>query len=192
MFVKCFSIRQDIWSVTNPPDMPTGKVLLPRVCKTCQLPSWTPSWIYQILSDTSIKIIASLGCYKDDVCNSRISKISILHANPCSLPVSEKIYLYFCNKLPFGRPFCLLSYFIFFILLEAKCLQLDSNFIAYNLRKKMGLRHFSIYDNVFTYNWPPSWTPSWLYRNAQWCQSGITRIFHGQCMHYQNQQRKKV
>ena len=113
MFVKCFSIRQDIWSVTNPPDMPTGKVPLPRVCETCQLPYWTPSWIYQILSDTSIKIIASLGCYKDDVCNSRISNISILHANPCSLPVSEKIYLYFCNKLPIGRPFCLLSYFIF-------------------------------------------------------------------------------
>ena len=39
----------------------------------------------------------------------------------------------FCNKLPFWRPFCLQSYF-FFILLEAKCHQLDSNFIAYNLR----------------------------------------------------------
>ena len=37
VFVKCFSIRQDIWSVTDPPDMPTGKVPLPQVCKTCQL-----------------------------------------------------------------------------------------------------------------------------------------------------------
>ena len=73
----------------------------------------------------------------------------------------------FCNQLIFWRPFCLHSYFIFFILLEAKCLQLDSNFIAYNLRKKMGLRHFSISYIVFTYNWPPSWTPSWIYRNAQ-------------------------
>ena len=79
VFVKCFSIRQDIWSVRNPPDMPTGKVPLQQVCKTCQLSSWSPSWIYQILSDTSV---ASLGCYKDDVCNSGISKISILHANP--------------------------------------------------------------------------------------------------------------
>ena len=43
VFVKSFSIRQEIWYVTNPPDMPTGKVPLPRVCKTCQLPSWTPS-----------------------------------------------------------------------------------------------------------------------------------------------------
>ena len=24
VFVKCFSIKQDIWSITNPPDMPTG------------------------------------------------------------------------------------------------------------------------------------------------------------------------
>ena len=87
VFVKCFSIKQDIWSVTNPPVMSTGKVPLPHVCKTCQLPSWTPSWIYQILSDVSV---ASLGCYKDDVCNSRISEIIILHANPWSLPVSGK------------------------------------------------------------------------------------------------------
>ena len=40
VFVKCFSIRQEIWYVTNPPDMPTGKVQLPRVCKTDQLPAW--------------------------------------------------------------------------------------------------------------------------------------------------------
>ena len=24
--------------------------------------------------------------------------------------------------------------------------------------------------------WWPSWTPSWIYQNAQWCQSGISRI----------------
>ena len=34
VFVKCFCIRQDIRYVTNPPDMPTGKVRLQRVCKT--------------------------------------------------------------------------------------------------------------------------------------------------------------
>ena len=89
-----------------------------------------------------------------------------------------------CNKLPFWQPFCLNYYFIFIFLLWAKCLQLDSNVIANNLRKKMGLRHFSIPHNFFTNNWPPSWTPSWIYRNAQWCQSGITRIFQGQYMHY--------
>ena len=43
VFVKCFSIRQEIWYVANPPEMPTGKVRLPRVCKTYQLPAWTPS-----------------------------------------------------------------------------------------------------------------------------------------------------
>ena len=78
-FVKCFSIRQEILYFTNPPDMPTGKVRLPQVCKTYQLPAWTPSWIYQILSVASA---ASLGCYKDEVCNSRISKINILHSIP--------------------------------------------------------------------------------------------------------------
>ena len=89
----CFSIRQDIWYVTNSPDMPTGKAPLPWVCKTCQLPSWAPSLIY--IKFPSDKSVASLGCYKDDVCNSIISKISILHANPWSLPVSGKIFLYF-------------------------------------------------------------------------------------------------
>ena len=34
VFVKCVCIRQDIWYVTNPPDIPTGKVRPPRVCKT--------------------------------------------------------------------------------------------------------------------------------------------------------------
>ena len=43
VFVKCCSIRQDIWSVTNPSDMPTGRVPLPQVSKTCWLPSCTPS-----------------------------------------------------------------------------------------------------------------------------------------------------
>ena len=42
----------------------------------------------------------------------------------------------FGNKLLSWRPSCLHSYFIF-IWLQARCLQLDSNFIANNLRKKM-------------------------------------------------------
>ena len=40
VFVKCCS---GIWSVRNPSDMPTGRELLPLVCKTCRLPYWTPS-----------------------------------------------------------------------------------------------------------------------------------------------------
>ena len=43
VFIKCFSISQGIWSVTNLSDMHTGKVPLQQVCKACQLPSWTPS-----------------------------------------------------------------------------------------------------------------------------------------------------
>ena len=38
VFVKCFSIWREIWCVTNPQDMPTGKVQRPRICKTYQLP----------------------------------------------------------------------------------------------------------------------------------------------------------
>ena len=48
-------------------------------------------------------------------------------------------------------------------LARSLCLQLDSNFIAINLRAKMGLEHFSISHIFFTNNWPPSWTPSWIY-----------------------------
>ena len=111
VFVKCFSIRQDIWYVTNQPDMPTGTVWLSRVCKNYQLPAWTPSWIYQNLSDASA---ASLGCYNDDVCNSRISKISFLHANHWSLLVSWKLFLYFCNNCHFGGHFvCILILFLY-------------------------------------------------------------------------------
>ena len=43
MFVKCCSIKQGIWSVTNPSDMPTGRMPLSQGCKTCRVPSWTPS-----------------------------------------------------------------------------------------------------------------------------------------------------
>ena len=111
LFIKYFSIRLGIWSNTNPPDMPTGKVPLPWVCKTCWLPTWTPSWIYRILSDAWI---ASLCCYKDDVWNSIFSKIILLHANPLNLPVSGKIFLNFCNKLPSWQPSCLYSYLVFF------------------------------------------------------------------------------
>ena len=42
-FVKCCFIRQVIWSVTNQSDMHTVRVLLSGVCKTCRLPSGTPS-----------------------------------------------------------------------------------------------------------------------------------------------------
>ena len=108
VFVKYCSIRQCIWSITNPSDMPTGRVPLPQVWKTCRLPSWMPSWIYKILNDVWI---ASLGCYNDNVCNSRISKS--LHANPWSLPVSWEIFLYFCNTLPSWRPFCPHYYVLF-------------------------------------------------------------------------------
>ena len=172
VFVKCFFIRQAIWYVTNPPDMPTGNCGSHGVVKIISLDAILN--IYQILSDASA---ASMGCYKDDVCNSRISKINILHANLWSLSVSGKILSYFCNKLPFWRPFCLHSYFIYIFLLEAKCLQLDSNF-----KEKIGFRHFSISHNVFSYDWPPIWTPSWIYRNAQRCQSSITLFFkHNIC-----------
>ena len=43
MFVKCCSIKQGIWSVTKPSDMPTCKMPLPQGCKICWVPSWTPS-----------------------------------------------------------------------------------------------------------------------------------------------------
>ena len=44
----------------------------------------------------------------------------------------------------FGGHFVCIHILFFIFLLEAKCLQLDSNFIAINLRDRMGLRHFSL------------------------------------------------
>ena len=73
-----------------------------------------------------------------------------------------------CCKMEALNPACPLVWwfyiclFYFYFWLKPKCLQLDFNFIANNLRKKMGLRHISISisHNVFTYSWPPSWTQS--------------------------------
>ena len=53
---------------------------------------------------------------------------------------SQGRFSYTVVKLPSWRPSCPHS-FLLFIWLQAKCLQLASNFIAYNLRIKMGLRH---------------------------------------------------
>ena len=132
VFVKCFSTRQEVWYVTNPPDMPTGKVRLPRVCIIYQLPAWTPSWIFKFSVmhqlhhwDVTMMMSVTQGTVKSAFCMQF----------PGVSPVLGKVFLYFCNKLPLWRPFCLHSYFIFIFLLEAKCLQLDSNFIAFNLRK---------------------------------------------------------
>ena len=81
----------------------------------------------------------------------------------------------------------------YLLLLEAKCLQLDSNFIANNLRLKDGFETFfiiikcfhlllaSILDAILDKS-KCSMMPGWHH----------SEIFQGQCIHYQNQQRKKV
>ena len=107
VIVKCFSIRQEIWYVTNQPDMPTGKVRLPRVCKTYQLPSWTPSWIYQI----QILMLQGWCLYQESVKSAFCMRIP-------GVCLSQGTFSYiFGNKLPFWRPFCLNYYFIFILLL---------------------------------------------------------------------------
>ena len=50
VFVKCCSIKQGIWSVTNPSDIPRGRMPLAQGCETCRVPSLMPSWIYHILN----------------------------------------------------------------------------------------------------------------------------------------------
>ena len=128
--------------------MPTGKVLLPLVCK---LVGYHPGRHLEYIKFTVMHELQLLGCYKNNICNSRISKIRILHANPWSLLVLGKIFLYFFgNKLPSWWPYCLHSYFMFFNWLQAKCLQLDSKFTANNLIKQMGLRLFFPYHTIFS------------------------------------------
>ena len=75
--------------------------------------------------------------------------------------IQESVKLAFCMQIPgvcqsqgkFSNIFLINCHlgghlvrilFLYFIWLQAKCPQLDSNFIADSLRKKMGLRHFSI------------------------------------------------
>ena len=79
----------------------------------------------------------------------------------------ENFLILFLINCHFGGHFSAFSFYFFFILLRGKCLQLDSNFIDYNLREKIGLRYFFHITLYFTFNLPPSWTPSWIYRNAQ-------------------------
>ena len=76
--------------------------------------------------------------------------MSILYANPWSLPVSGSIFsfLFVINCHLCGHLVRILI--LFFIWLQAKCLQSDSNFIANNLRKKMRLKHFSRTHNIFS------------------------------------------
>ena len=111
--------------------------------------------------------MASLGCYNDNDCNSRISKNKHF---ACKSLEFDGLREYFLNSFVInchlgGHLFRILV--LFFIWLQAKSLLLDSNFIANNFKKKMSLIHFFISHTIFTYNWPPSWTPSWIYRNTQ-------------------------
>ena len=113
VFVKCLSIRQEIWYVTNPPNMPTCKVRLPRACKTYQLPARTPSWLYQILSHASA---ASLGCYKDE----SVTQESVKSAFCMQIPgvcQSQGIFSYiFVINCHFGCHFvCILILFYIFV-----------------------------------------------------------------------------
>ena len=66
---------------------------------------------------------------------------SVNLSNPCSLRVSVKIFLFFVINCHLGG-LLVRIFILIYIWLQAKCLELVYNFIANNLRKKMGLRHF--------------------------------------------------
>ena len=142
MFVNCYSIKQGIGSVTNPYDMPTDRMLHPQGCKTCRVLSWMPSWIYKILNDV---LIASLECNKG-VCSSKISKIKSCMQIPGTYQ-SQDWFLIFCviNCNLGGHLVRIL--FLVFIWLQTRCLQLDSNLIAYNFRIKCVWDIFSVSHN---------------------------------------------
>ena len=109
--VKCSSIKQGIWSVTNPSDMSTFRIPLPKSCKTCRVPSWTPSWIYYILNYV---LIASLRCYKDNVCSSKISKINFACRFLKLTSLREDFLIFFVINCHLGGHLVrILSYFSF-------------------------------------------------------------------------------
>ena len=97
-----------------------------------------------------------------------------------------KLSYIFCNELPS----CQHSSILFW--LQDKCLQLASNFIANNLRKKMGLRHFSIshiFSLIIGLHLGRHLGFIEMLNDARVASLGF---FYGHCMHYENQQRKKV
>ena len=160
LLVQCSSIRHACWvhlfrytclKSVSPSSKTSGMLQIHQTCLQVRCGSHGFATSLDAILNISNSERCIISCITGmlQFCNSRISQISILHANPWSLSASGKIILYYCNKLPFWRPFRLHSYPIFIFLLEAKCLQLHSNFIANNIREKMGLRHFSIPNNFF-------------------------------------------
>ena len=85
-------------------------------------------------------LIASLGCYNDNVFSSKISEIKFCMQIPGAYQSQGRFLNFFVINCHLGRHLVRIT-FLLFIWLQAKCLQIDSNLIAYNLRKKMGLRH---------------------------------------------------
>ena len=113
-FVKCFSIRQDMGSVTNRSDMPTGKVPVPRVYKTFRIIVTNLNAILNI-SNSEWCMNASLGCYKDDVCNSRFRKLAFCMQIPGVCQSQWRFSYSFCNKLQSWRQYWHHSFYIFYL-----------------------------------------------------------------------------
>ena len=123
VFVKCFSTRQDICPVINSPDMPTGKVPLPQVLK---LVSYHPGCHLEYIKFSMMHQLHHLDVTRMMSVTQESVKLAFCMQIAGVYRSKGNFSYVFCNQLPF----CLHSYF-FFILLEAKCLQLDSNFMAY-------------------------------------------------------------
>ena len=124
---------------------PSGKVFgLLKIHPTCLqvrcLFPWSATILDAILNISNSEWYMNSNHW-DVTRNSKNSKIKFCVQIPGVYWSQGRFFYIFCKKLPFCRPYCLHSYFIF-IWLQAKYLQLDSNFIANNLRKQMGLRHF--------------------------------------------------
>ena len=128
MFVKCCSIKQGIWSVTNPSDVPRGRIMLAQGCKTCRdhLGRHLEYIVFLMMY-----FIASLGCYKDNVCSSKISKINFCMQILEAYQSQGRLFLFCVKNCHLGGHLVRIL-FLLFIWLLAKCLQLASNFIAYN------------------------------------------------------------
>ena len=113
--------------------------------KTCHLPSWTPSWIYKILNDAWI---ASLGCYNNNVCNSRISKICRQIPGVCR-PHGRFSYI-FCNKLPSWRPSCPhSSILLIFYLVTSWVSSFSFQLHSWQLKEENVFQTFFPYHTVF-------------------------------------------
>ena len=159
LLAVCFSICYTCWYGVSLSALPAGMVSLYQLC----LLAWCfiighDFWFGTSLSAMPVDVVPHYRPYLlrwclivghvfwcDALLLAMPVGVLVPHYRPCLLvhfALQSTFCLVECRRKRDGYKseatltFCLHSYLIYIFLLEAKCLQLDSNFIAFNLKKK--------------------------------------------------------